>query len=309
MDGFDQHATLVVHHLLEGTVTPFLGAGANLCGRPRDYSWKLGDDYFPSGTELALHLAEYFRYQGDDARDLMAVATYAEILQGLGPLYKELRDIFDREVPPTSLHDFLARCPEVIRDRDRDTPAPLIVTTNYDLLLEHALTRKGEEFDVVAYVADGDGAGKFLHYPPSGLAPILITSPSTYDRLSFERTTILKIHGTFDPLTKTRDSYVISEDQYVDYLTTDIWDAIPAAVIDRLKWTHFLFLGYAMRDWNLMVVLRRLGLMPPDFKAWAVQLHQTELDKERWFLRHIDSFDVDLDEYVDALAAELARLP
>jgi len=81
-----------------------------------------------------------------------------------------------------------------------------------------------------------------------------------------------------------------------------------AAVIDRLKETHFLFLGYAMRDWNLMVVLRRLGLVPTKFQAWAIQLHQTELDKERRTIRGIESFDVDLNEYVDARAAELARL-
>ena len=156
------------------------------------------------------------------------------------------------------------------------------MTTNYDNVLEHALALREEVFEVVAYVADGDGAGKFLHYPPFGDAPILITNPSTYDGLSLERTTILKIHGTFDRMSESGDSYVISENQYIDYLTTDTWDAIPAAVTDRLKRTHFLFLGYAMRDWNLMVVLRRLGLVPPKFLSWAIQLHQTELDKERW---------------------------
>ena len=102
-----------------------------------------------------------------------------------------------------------------------------------------------------------------------------------------------------------RDSYVISENQYVDYLTTDSWDAIPAAVTDRLKRTHFLFLGYAMRDWNLMVVLRRLGLVPTKFPSWAIQLHQTELDQQRWTKREIESFDMDLDDYVAVLAAKL----
>ena len=80
-------------------MTPFLGAGANLCGRPRDYSWYPGDGYFPSGAELALHLAERFGYEGDDAQDLMAVATYAEVMHGASPLYGELRDIFDRPTP------------------------------------------------------------------------------------------------------------------------------------------------------------------------------------------------------------------
>ena len=167
MDDFDRHIAFVVRGLGRGFVTPFLGAGANLCGRPPgDYSWKFGDGYFPSGAELALHLAECFEYEGDNERDLMAVATYVEVMYGWGPLYDELRDVFDRDVPPTPLHDFLARCPEVIRERDRDGPPPLMVTTNYDNVLEHALARRAEAFDVVAYVAGGDGAGKFLHYPP-----------------------------------------------------------------------------------------------------------------------------------------------
>jgi hypothetical protein len=102
MDGFDEHIAYVANRLARGLVTPFLGAGANLCGRPRDYSWKLGDGYFPSGAELALHLADTFGYEeGDDPGDLMAVATYTELMMGKSPLYSELRDIFDRDVSPT----------------------------------------------------------------------------------------------------------------------------------------------------------------------------------------------------------------
>lgn len=306
MDEFDEHAAHVVRRLLDGQVTPFLGAGANLCGRPRDYSWTLGDHAFPSGAELSLHLAEWLSYEGDSPHDLMAVATYGEVSLGRRYLYRELREVFDRDVRPTSLHDFLARCAQVARERN--SPA-LIVTTNYDGVLEHALANRGETYDVVAYVADGHGAGKFRHYPPDA-EPVLITHPSTYDELGLEeRTTILKIHGTFDPQDPERDSYVISENQYIEYLTTDIWDEIPAAVIERLRDTHFLFLGYAMRDWNLMVVLKRLGLIPHELTAWAVQLNQTLLDAERWKERGVgESLDVDLDKYVNALAAELARL-
>ncbi len=240
------------------------------------------------------------------AHDLMAVATYGEVSLGRRPLYNKLREVFDRDVHPTSLHEFLARSAQVARERD--SPA-LIVTTNYDGVLEHALANRGETYDVVAYVAEGDEAGKFRHYPPDA-EPVLITHPSRYDELGLdERTTILKIHGTFDPIDRTRDSYVISENQYIEYLTRDIWDEIPVALIQRLRDTYFLFLGYAMRDWNLMVVLKRLDLMPPRFKAWAVQLNQTRYDADRWRERGIDeSFDVDLDMYVKTLTAKLAEL-
>jgi SIR2-like protein len=140
---------------------------------------------------------------------------------------------------------------------------------------------------------------------------VLIEDPLTYKGLDEGREvrpTILKIHGTFDPESPERDSYVISENQYIDYLTTDVWDEIPAVLNRRIRDTHFLFLGYGMRDWNLMVVLKRLGLIPPEYKAWAVQLNQTRFDVQRWNERRIESLDVDLAEYVNALAAKLAEL-
>ena len=82
VDFDDRHAQLVVRELVKAKVTPFLGAGANLCGRPRDSSWEPGVPWFPSGAELSRHLAERFRYEGDTPDDLMAVATYGEAYQG-----------------------------------------------------------------------------------------------------------------------------------------------------------------------------------------------------------------------------------
>jgi NAD-dependent SIR2 family protein deacetylase len=308
VDFDDRHAQLVVRELVKAKVTPFLGAGANLCGRPRDSSWEPGVPWFPSGAELSRHLAHRFRYEGDTPDDLMAVATYGEAYYRRAELYRELRDVFDQDVPPTSLHRFLARSARLARESD-SRPA-LIVTTNYDALLERALNDEGETYNVVAYVADGPDAGKFRHYRPDGERVLLRDPRRSQAKLPWldEQTTILKIHGTFDPNDQELDSYVISENQYIEYLTTDIWDAIPLALIARMKDTHLLFLGYAMRDWNLMVVLKRLRLLPPSYRAWAVQLNQTPLDAKRWDERETESFDVDLNEYVDALAVKLAEL-
>jgi hypothetical protein len=54
-------------------------------------------------------------------------------------------------------------------------------------------------------------------------------------------------------------------------------------------------------------VLRRLGLVPTKFNDGRSTVYQTGLDKERWNIRGIESFDVDLNEYVDALAAKVAH--
>src|SRR3954468_9215486 len=58
----DTHYESVGTGFLRGRVTPVLGAGVNLCGRPplRGDEW-LGK-YPPSGHELAAYLASQFKY-------------------------------------------------------------------------------------------------------------------------------------------------------------------------------------------------------------------------------------------------------
>ena len=53
---------------------------------------------------------------------------------------------------------------------------------------------------------------------------------------------------------------MITEDHYIDYLTkTDIGELLPAELLGQARReSHFLFLGYSMRDWNLRVILHRI---------------------------------------------------
>jgi len=68
----------------------------------------------------------------------------------------------------TSLHRFLATLPAVLR-AEGCPPYQLIVTTNYDDVLERAQVA-GEPFDLVWYAAEGEQRGKFWHLPPDGEA-------------------------------------------------------------------------------------------------------------------------------------------
>ena len=60
----------VVKAIADGRLIPFLGAGANRCGRGE---FKAGQN-LPDGGELAEHLAAEFDYPGADKRDLTRVA-------------------------------------------------------------------------------------------------------------------------------------------------------------------------------------------------------------------------------------------
>jgi SIR2-like domain len=297
----------VIQSLAKGRVTPFLGAGANMAGRPPGFEWSPGCGFLPNSGELASHLAEWSAAPVERPGDLMEVVAYVEGLLGRGSLYEELHEVFDSDTPPSSVHVFFAQFMELAHDSG-SSPNTLFVTTNYDDALERALQSSGQDFDVVAYLAEGERRGVFAHRPPGG-EPVLIEDAKTYDRIPLdERPAILKIHGSIDRWNPDWDSFVITEEQYVEYLLGDVWEKIPITIVARLHKSHLLFLGYSMRDWNLLVVLTRLGVLPAKSKSWAIQRNPTFVDEQRWQRREIEMFNVPLERFVDALNAEVTEL-
>jgi len=306
---FTPHLQMVAQEFANGYVVPFLGAGANLCGRTEP-KWAPGKA-LPSGAELAEHLAASCAYPYDDVDNLVRVSQYHATTKGAGPLYSELRTVFDQDYPPTPLHSLLAALPKLLAERGRLRRYPLIVTTNYDDALESAFQTAEEPFDLVSYMATGSNRGRFVHTGPDGKAQ-LIDRPNKYKDLSLDdRTVILKIHGAVDRHERRRDSFVITEDHYIDYLTrTELASLVPVTLVEVLSETHFLFLGYSMRDWNLRVILHRIWQEQEDlpWEHWAVQLVVDDLDRKFWGRRGIEILELDLGDYVRGLAAEVRKL-
>jgi hypothetical protein len=78
--------------------------------------------------------------------------------------------------------------------------------------------------------------------------------------------------------------------------------------------SHFLFLGYSMRDWNLRVILSRIwGAQQLDLKSWAVQREPATagarvVEDALWRDRgDVDLLYVSLRDYTDRLEQELFR--
>jgi DNA-binding SARP family transcriptional activator len=258
---------------------------------------------------LAEQLANRFDYLEGD-RELTRVAQFVSLTKGAGPLYEELQTLLTAAAAPTPVHRFFASLPPLLRERG--LPHQLLVTTSYDLALEQALLDANEEFDVVSYLPSGPNQGRFCHRDPSGETRV-IEVPNTYAvELSLERrTVVLKLHGGLDrAAVSERGSFVVTEDDYIGYLARGaVGSAIPVALAAKLQRSHFLFLGYGMRDWNLRVILHRIwGEQKLKYRSWAVQLRPSELDREFWEQRGVDVLDVPLDEYVGALDAALDEL-
>ena len=123
---------------------------------------------------------------------------------------------------------------------------------------------------------------------------------------------ILKIHGGVQrrSIELEKDSYVITEDHYLDYLTrTDISNLIPVTLIARVRNSSFLFLGYSLRDWNLRVILHRLwGSQVLDYQSWAIQWNPEELDRRFWNKRNVEILNVQLETYIVGLSQRLQAL-
>jgi hypothetical protein len=302
------HFLNLLDAMAEGRVVLFLGAGVGLCDRPKNARFEVGK-LLPSGKELALHLAKQFRYdiKAERSPDLARVCQYGAVVLGEDPLYRRLREVFDANYPPTTVHDALAALPGKLRSKGAKRATPLIITTNYDDALERAFAIAKEPLDVLWYVADGPNRGKFYHAAPEGDLR-LVERPDEYiDVNPANRTVLLKMHGAVDRSSPDRDSYVITEDHYIDYLARGAADSIfPVHIAERFADSHLLFLGYALRDWNLRVLLYHIwSEKPRPIVSWAVQKDPEEFDQEYWGRRGIKILPLALNDYAAGLNHQL----
>lgn len=283
-----------------GKVVPVLGAGVNLSDRPPGAGFLRGT-YLPSGPELAHELAHL--YPAIESYSLAEVSQYVAMLDGNAVLYDELHDVFDADYPLTRVHRMLAGLARLQRESPGARDCMLCVTTNYDDLLERAFREIDEPYDLLTYIAEGRDCGKFRHVTAEGEA-VVVTRPNEYVDVHLDnRTVIAKVHGAVDRAAGL-DSYVITEDHYIDYMTrADISALFPAMLAAKLRKSHFLFLGYSLRDWNMRVMLHRLWDEQEGrkYRSWAIQAEPTGIDRKAWDNRGVDILPVRLEEFVDAI--------
>ena len=255
-----------------------------------------------SAPDVAADLAERFAYPPDEVVETSRVSQYAASLRGHGPLHDELRARANGE--PTPVHRFFAALPPLLRERG--LPHQLLVTTDYDGALERAFADAREEVDVVAYLAAGPHRGRFCHIAPDAAVRV-IDAPSEYaTELSLERrTVILRVRGRADEsFAGEWESFVVTEDDHLAYLRrADVVAALPVGLAATLRRSHFLFLGYAVRDWCLRLVLGRLCPETPlAYHSWAVSPAPGPAERELWAAAGVDLVRAALEPYVDALS-------
>lgn len=297
--------------LRRGQVIPFLGAGANQGNRPPGARWTdAADAFLPTGAELSRRLAKEVAFPADDEHDLTdlpKVASYFVEAAARRRLRDDLREVFDRDLDPCDIHTYLANLL---------TPL-LIVTTNYDDLTERAFAKANRPYDLVVHPTDRKDLAASVFWWRSGAAePETVLPNSLFIDLK-TTTVIYKMHGSVNRVLPKWDSYVVTEEDYVDFLARMMVEtAVPALFLSHFRTRSFLFLGYGLRDWNLRLVLKTLRTVPtgPEaaagaadddeaLRSWAIQFQPSRLETELWRARDVNIYDVDINAFVQRLRA------
>lgn len=281
----------------DGKVVPFLGAGA--CQR-KDGNCP------PLGSGLSQVISRELRYTSNGNRPLgdvplSTIAQHFEVQKGRPDLVDLLKREIDRQTfEPSPLQASLAKITKQIGK------VQLIVTTNYDRLVERTLGPPTNK--------DHDVLVQFPHRPN--------------DQLDYEfredAVALYKLHGSFDQLgsRNDRDSLVITDDDYIEFLTTmQDRNFIPRTILTHIANRHLLFLGYGLRDWDFMVLYRSLiesknktKIQPsytiqkpfsadgPNADYWR---HYWDNSKKYWRQKEIETLEIDQEEFMEALLAKL----
>lgn len=238
----DEDWAVLLQKIKAGRCLPFLGAGACYGA-------------LPLGGAIAEYWADAHGYPMEDRHDLIRVAQYLAVR-------------FDREYPKNEILELFRQ----IRDRDfpdgrapkfaegltapnfkaRDEPhgvlarlpLPVYMTTNYDDFMMQALRKREKQprremCRWNALVADEPSVfEEEPDYKPNAANPV-----------------VFHLHGHTRP-----ESLVLTEDDYLDFLSSMISDAnlLPPPVRAALARSSLLFVGYRLADWNFRVLLQRL---------------------------------------------------
>lgn len=304
---------IICNRLKAGRVIPFLRAGASFVERPPGGKWEASEPLFlPSGLELAHFLAEEAEFPSTDPGDrgdLAKVSSYYADIAGRRALRERLREVLNHVYPGSLLHELLAA-----------VPAPMvIVVTNYDTLVEQAFRAAGKPYDLVVYPSDRKDIANAILWWPQGAREPLVKAPNELD-IDLTRTTVIyKMHGTIVPETDEWDNFVITEEDYVEFLSRMMASAaIPSMLYPYFRDRSFLFLGYSLRDWNLRVILKNLSKYfykraagsdddDDQLPSWAIQRSPSELERQLWKKRKVNIFDLSLSEFASRMQQRMEK--
>ncbi len=309
----------ILEPLRKRQVIPFLGAGINLCSIC-DEDAAQPYECLPDGRGLKLELHKLAAkcncgkmpphdagtcpnnpYPFDkNPSDLTKVAEAALLNVGEFDFVNDLYSQLKGKGAPTRIHDLLAKALKGHIPGEAKLPPLLIVTTNYDDVLERALERENVQFDVLAYHRkNSESESSYRHWFKAKWNPDAVTksdereqqrakNPDSWihndlvvrtsdpknanlvdqyqclpiqNHSDLTHTIILKIHGDLNPDSADESTFVITERDYIQFLAQmNPESPVPKQLHPCLSNKRFLFMGYSLGDWNMQVLLHLLKM-------------------------------------------------
>lgn len=289
------------------SVVPFLGAAASFVGAP-------ADTCLPSGAAFARILADRAEYPGNQTDPLTKIAQYMEEIPAdrnylLGTIFDRFCGAIHAEYT-SALTEFLGRIAVPLIPR-------LIITTNYDVLVERTLERRRVPYVALSHLMKGPKSGRIFCYSslreqpgPSNVQTLRQLEEDLLDR--GDHILIYKMHGTawLRCGSALMDSVVLTENDYVDFFAQDLLNRIPTRILELLRTSRLLFLGYSLEDWNFRVLLRKLQSVQRQNteriqRHWAFLLEPDPVQVKFWENRGVNVYDESLDTMLTSLVRNL----
>jgi hypothetical protein len=237
----------------------FLGAGAH-AAPPADSRFEYPEaDRPPIGSALSQALATdcnlAARFPSENPSNLQRVALFYEIARSRHRLVDAVTSAVQTGKQPSPVLRGLA-----------ELGFPLVITTNYDQLFEHALIANGKHPRVAVYTPRLEATTD--HRDPTAESPI-----------------VFKIHGDIG----SPETIVITDEDYIQFVlrmsNKDPYDPVPLTLKYYLTGWTTLFVGYSLLDYNLRLLFKTLrwkidSASVPDM--YSVDYHPDPLIFDVW---------------------------
>jgi hypothetical protein len=285
---------LVRDALRKGRVVPFLGAGVSFSARPQNApsGWDK-TPFLPSNRELKELLARRCNFPPSEfeASDIAEVASFYVHLSSRDSLDALLRETLGRaDYTPSATHEFVA-------ETARSTPL-LILTTNFDTLLEQALDRAHAPYDTVAYFLRAGEKEDKLAYTRYGRSRPELLSPGRINYSPENRSLIFRLNGPVFEEGQATGAYVITEEDQIDWIIR-LQTTLGPFLQGEIRGRSLLSLGHSARDWSQRALLRTLyGRRSGESRtSWAVALDPAPLSVMAWQRYGVEVYSVELNEW------------
>jgi hypothetical protein len=229
---------------------------------------------------------------GINGIQLSSISDYYQTNAGRDRLWSKLKSIIEEKEKYTLSHKIIAKSAhDYINNNPNDHY--LILTTNYDSLMEQALDELDVNYVTLSTLFSKTNSrhttvsAKFsqnLLKKNDSLKAMWdkTKEPKDFALILDEWIVIInKIHGSIFKNCKFQDdNIIISDIDYINFISQNPSQHIPSIVTNLFAQKRFLFLGYSLNDWNIRSIFKEiLEKRPIKMTDYAILNAYTEFEK------------------------------